>query len=162
MKCELYDILNNPKPTLRTIKSFNVHEDVFQYDTSIVEFLNRSLQIDKLSAEHIYALSLDASLTPKGLILVSIGKCDSCELNMKALATGLLLTGAEQFMCFHNHPGGSKTVSYNDRVMTNRYRELGQLLDISFLKHIMITQGYYTICEDVDESGYVFGTKVDS
>ena len=161
MICKLYDIINDPNPSLRMIKSFNVASSVFQYDKTIVDFLNNILQLDKLSAEHIYALSLNMSLNPKGIILVSIGKCDTCEPNMKALATGLLLTGAEQFMCFHNHPGGSKEVSYDDRVMTNRYKELGELLDISFIKHIMITQGYYAVCEEVDECKYIFGTKVD-
>lgn len=160
MVVELFDVINDPFPKLRSLRKFNADLREFQYDDRIVNFFNKNLLMDKLSAEHIYALSYSYSLSPKGILQVGIGKSDRCEANMKMLASGLLLTGAEQFMCFHNHPGGNKEITYDDCVMTNKYKELGDLLDIDFLKHIMITQGYYTICNMVEEDNYVFGTEV--
>ncbi len=161
MKIGVYDIINNPNPSLVEIKIISIKGFNLLSDSAIVDMFNTYLYMDKLSSEHIYALSLNYDCKPNGIIQVAIGKSDGCECNLKQLATGLLLTGAEQFMCFHNHPGGVKSISYDDCELTKKYRKLGELLDITFLKHIMITKDYYTICEEVDEGKYVFGTEVE-
>lgn len=147
MKIGIYDIINNPLPQLMTIREVEVNQNDFQSDEGIVNIFNKQLQMNKLNSEHIYALSLTYGLIPKGIIQVSVGKCDGCEANLRGLAIGLLLTGAEQFMCVHNHPGGNKQISQGDRKLTQKYKEIGNLLDINFIKHIMITQNYFAYCD---------------
>ena len=160
MIVNLYDIINNPLPQLLKIKQFQAKQQDFLYDNSIIRFMNKNLYMDKLSSEHIYCLSLTFALSPKGIIQVAVGQNDSCKLDSRILSTGLLLTGAEQFMCFHNHPGYNRKISYDDMVVTNRYKEIGELLGIKFLNHFMITKDFYAECREVDESKYIFGTEV--
>lgn len=155
MKIGIYDIVNNPLPQLMTIKKVEVNQNDFQSDEDIVNIFNKQLQMDKLNSEHIYALSLTYGLIPKGIIQVSVGKCDGCEANLRGLAIGLLLTGAEQFMCLHNHPGGCKNISDADIDLTNKYIELGNIIGIHFVKHIMITQNYFTCCINKKENDYI-------
>lgn len=151
MKLGIYDVINNPLSQLYVIKEINVKESDFKSDDSIVKVLNEHLQMNKLNSEHIYALSLTYGLIPKGIIQVSVGKCDKCEPDIRKLAIGLLLTGAEQFICFHNHPGGNKKISDADRNLTSIYKKLGNTIGVEFCKHIMITQNYFDYCENIME-----------
>ena len=150
MKIGVYNIINDPLPKLNKIKDIEVQIKEFEYDEDIVDIMNRELKMDKLSAEYIYALSLTYNLIPKGIIFVAAGTSEECTANLKDLAIGLLLTGAEQFMCFHNHTGGVKAISYDDRMLTNSYVNLGETIGIEFMKHIMITQDYYEVCEPTE------------
>lgn len=156
MKIGVYDIINNPLPQLYLIKEINVNSNDFDSDENIVYMLNRHLKMDKLNSEHIYALSLTYSNNPKGIIQISVGKCDSCDADLRGLATGLLLTGAEQFMCFHNHPGGNRNISEADIKLTQRYKELENTIGIRFIRHIMITQDYYANCIDYNDNHIPF------
>lgn len=147
MKVGLYDIINNPLPELYKIKDSNFKDKSLEYDEYIVQELNKNLMLDKLISEHVYLLSLTYSNNPKGIIQLSIGKCDESIISLRDLGIGLLLTGAEQFMCFHNHPGGNREISQSDILLTDRFIEVGNLLGIEFIRHIMITQNYYCECK---------------
>lgn len=149
MKLGVYNIINDPLPKLNKIRDINVEIKEFEYEHDIVGFMNRELKMDKLSSEHIYALSLTFDMKPRGIIQVAVGKCDECEIDMRELATGLLLTGAEQFMCFHNHPGGAREIPDTDKRVSGHYERLGDLIGVEFDRHIMITQGYYAVCEPI-------------
>ena len=151
MHIEVYDIINDPLPQLYLINTIEIDDGYISDDKQIVDIFNNYLKMNKLSSEHIYALSLTYGFIPKGIIQVSVGKADKCELNEKILATGLLLTGAEQFICLHNHPGGVKDVSSLDVKLTMEYKKIGELIGIDFLRHIMITQDFCTYCDEEDD-----------
>ena len=148
MKIGVYDIVNDPLPQLYKIKDIVVNKNDFQYDKNIVNVMNTQLMMNKLDSEHIYALSLTYGLIPRGIIQISVGTCEESIADIRELAIGLLLTGAEQFMCFHNHPGGNKNVSEEDKLLTKQYNIIGNFLGINFIKHIMITQNYYCECKE--------------
>lgn len=146
MKLGVYTIVNTPLPKLLKIKTINVNIEDFEYIENIVNILNNKLSMDKLDSEFIYALSLTYGLIPRGIILIGVGNNQSATENLRGLGIGLLLTGAEQFMVFHNHPGGNKKPSKEDYGMTELYKILGQSIGVEFYKHIMITQNYYEEC----------------
>ena len=148
MKIGVYDVINDPLPQLYKIKEININQQDFEYDEDIVKIFNKHLKMNKLDSEHMYALSLTYGLIPKGIIQVSMGDNNGCKPNLRGLAIGLLLTGAEQFMCFHNHPGGNKNISNKDKILTEQFDMLGDCIGIQFLRHIMITKDYYCICEE--------------
>ena len=146
MKLGVYDIINNPIPQLYEIKNINVNEKDFEYDSKIVSIMNDELKMNKLSSEHIYALGLTYGLYPRGIVQVSVGKCDGCVCNIRDLAIGLLLIGAEQFMVFHNHPGFNCEITQDDINLTGRFRSLSNIIGIEFIRHIMITKDIYKTC----------------
>lgn len=156
MKTYIYNIINNPLPKLNIIKTINVIEEDFKYYDRIVKILNKQIKMNKLTSEHIYALALTNSLYPKGIIEVAKGNSNKCDSNIRELAIGLLLTGAEQFMVFHNHPGYTKEISEGDIYMTQKYRELGNLIGIDFIEHIMITKDCYMECISDEEKQLPF------
>lgn len=162
MKLGVYDLINNPLPQLYMIKEIEVDKNEFKYDESIVGIMNKYFKMDKLTSEHIYVIGLTYSLYPKGIIQLNIGNDDSCSVDLRKLATGLLLIGAEQFICFHNHPGYERKISEADIKLTEKYKELENVIGIHFIKHLMITKDYYTECinKKENETVVLFGQEV--
>ena len=56
-------------------------------------------------------------------------------------ATGMV--GQRFIMLLHNHPGGNPTPSENDLRITERVREVGQMVDIPLFDHIIIGDNSY-------------------
>lgn len=156
LKVGIYDIINNPLPELLLEREITVKKNDFETYEDIVNLMNKELKMDKLHSEHMYVLALTRSNEPKGILLCSVGDSEEFIFNSRALATGLLLLGAEQFMVFHNHPGYSKKVSDEDKAITTDMENIGKLLQIDFIDHLMITKGYYESCKNVcnDEAVY--------
>lgn len=156
MKVGVYDIINDPLPKLLLIKEINISNKDLEDDDNVVDMMNKYFKMNKLTSEYAYALALTNGLIPKGIIYISSGNCSGVEIDYRKLAMGLLLIGAERFMCFHNHPGGNKKISDGDKEVTNHYNELGRVIGIDFLRHIMITQNTYKYCDDrYDEDYYI-------
>jgi DNA repair protein RadC len=60
---------------------------------------------------------------------------------LKANATGIILA--------HNHPSGNSQPSQADIGLTNKCKEISELLDIKILDHmIMTTEGYYSFADE--------------
>ena len=147
MKLGIYEIINTPLPKLYKQREIIVNEEDFKYEDEIVKILNKHLKMDKLSSEHFYAVSLTTSLYPKGILQLNIGSFNETIINKRDLAIGLLLTGAERFYIFHNHPGYEKKPSNEDIKITNEVQNLSNIIGVDFDKHIVITKNHYEECK---------------
>ena len=59
--------------------------------------------------------------------------------------------GAKYIICVHNHPGGNVFPSKQDLDVTNNLIEVGKILGIKVLDHIIITKDkYYSFLENND------------
>ena len=59
------------------------------------------------------------------------------------------LVEASGIICIHNHPSGVVTPSREDIHLTNRLKEIGLLLGIPILDHVIIGHdNYYSFFED--------------
>jgi len=57
--------------------------------------------------------------------------------------------GAAAVILAHNHPSGDPSPSPEDRVITDRLREVGELVGIALLDHIVVgTERYYSFAEE--------------
>lgn len=157
MKIGVYNIINDPLAKLNLEREIDIEKEDLKEIDNIVEVLNKQLLFNKLSSEHIYAVGMTYGLIPKGIIHVSSGTCEGVEVDLRGLATGLLLMGAEQFMCFHNHPGGNNKVSKEDIELSDTYMRLGELIGIKYLDHIMVTQDKWYYCAEVVS---IFGKEI--
>jgi len=60
---------------------------------------------------------------------------------LKGLASAMILV--------HNHPSGNLTASHQDISITNRFREVGKLMDIQIFDHIILTDaGYLSFADE--------------
>lgn len=60
---------------------------------------------------------------------------------LKCLSSGMILT--------HSHPSGNLKPSHADISLTRKFKDVGQLLEIPILDHIILTdEGYYSFADE--------------
>jgi DNA repair protein RadC len=90
--------------------------------------------------EYSYVLYLNRANTIIGWYLLSKGGTCTTVIDLKILFSVALGCGASYFILSHNHPSGTLTPSEPDIRITKRVKEVGELLDIGLLDHIIITK----------------------
>jgi DNA repair protein RadC len=93
-----------------------------------------------LDREQFLVCGLDAKHAIIGINVVSIGSLTLAIVHPREVFKPLILMNAAAWICAHNHPsGGDPTPSPEDRVLTSRLRQGADLLGISLLDHLVLT-----------------------
>jgi len=58
-----------------------------------------------------------------------------------------IIHSAYAFVMVHNHPSGSVSPSEADRQLTKRVAAAAQILQINFLDHVIVGQGFFSFQE---------------
>ena len=96
-----------------------------------------------LDREQFLVCGLDAKHGIIGVNLVSIGSLSLAIVHPREVFKPLILMNAAAWICVHNHPsGGDPTPSQEDRVLTSRLRQGADLLGISLLDHLILTDAH--------------------
>lgn len=106
---------------------------------SAVEVLAKMLS--EMDREYICVVNLDTRLVPLNFNIVSIGGIDTCQVPVANVFKAAILTNASRVICFHNHPSGAVNPSWEDIAMTKRLVEVGKLMEIPLVDHIIIGGG---------------------
>ena len=98
--------------------------------------------------EYFLVLSLNGAHEVIRLRVVSQGILDRTIVHPREVFVHPLSDRAAAVICAHNHPSGNTEPSQEDRDLTRRLREAGELLGIPMLDHVVFTQeGYYSFLE---------------
>ena len=93
-----------------------------------------------LDREQFVVCGLDAKHSIIGVNIVSIGSLSLAIVHPREVFKPLILMNAAAWICAHNHPsGGDPTPSQEDRVLTSRLRQGAELLGITLLDHLVLT-----------------------
>ena len=77
-----------------------------------------------------------------------IGTLDSSTIHPREIFKEALKYSASAIICVHNHPSGDATPSYKDVEVTSRLKEIGALIGINVIDHIIIgNNSYYSFYE---------------
>lgn len=98
--------------------------------------------------EQSYAIAFDGQHNVLGMFLVGQGNENSCPVPV-SVAFKQVLGSRKCRPCVaiilaHNHPSGSLVPSYEDIVVTEKFREAGRYLEIELLDHLVITRNGFT------------------
>lgn len=116
------------------------------YASHIYDWLRMS--IGNLKQEHFIALYLNKRNQLQTYRILFIGTLDSALVHPREVFKGAFETSASSIVLVHNHPGGTLYPSVADCTLTKRLVEAGQLIGISVVDHILITNsGYFSIRE---------------
>ncbi len=88
--------------------------------------------------EKVAVLALDAAHYPISAKVVFAGGLDRSLLDPKVLFSELLRVRAAAFVLAHNHPSGNLDPSRHDITVTDRLESAADLLDVSFLDHLIV------------------------
>jgi DNA repair protein RadC len=89
--------------------------------------------------EYVAALFLDNAHHVVASETMAKGTVNQCAVYPREVVERALANHAAYIILAHNHPGGGKTASEEDWAITRRLLQIGKLLDIPLLDHIIIT-----------------------
>ena len=104
----------------------------------VVLMVNEHLKMDRLDRESFIILALDAKCRPTHISTVSTGSLTASIVHPREVFKLAILAKAHSIVAVHNHPSGNPTPSDEDKKITKRLKEAGQLLGIPLLEHIII------------------------
>lgn len=99
--------------------------------------------------ESFFALLLDARHRVVALRTVSTGDLSTAPVHPREVFVPAIRERAAALVVAHNHPSGDPTPSAQDRAVTERLRQVGDLVGITLLDHVVVgASGYYSFAEE--------------
>ncbi|HUH05691.1 MAG TPA: DNA repair protein RadC [Kofleriaceae bacterium] len=101
-----------------------------------------------LAQEVFLVLGLDVRNAVMAEIEIARGCLTGVEVHPREVFRPLIRAGAAACIVAHNHPSGDPTPSRDDLLLTARLREVGELVGIPVLDHVIVaTRGYVSVAE---------------
>lgn len=91
-----------------------------------------------IDREKFIVMCLNAKNEPTAIHTVSIGSLNASIVHPREVFKPAILSNSNAVICFHNHPSGDPEPSREDINITNRLVDVGDLLGIKVLDHIVI------------------------
>ncbi|MCK5333958.1 MAG: DNA repair protein RadC, partial [Candidatus Aenigmarchaeota archaeon] len=70
--------------------------------------------------------------------IVSVGTLNSSLVHPREIFKGAIKESANAIILVHNHPSGDPTPSEEDKEVTKRLSDAGELLSINMLDHVIV------------------------
>lgn len=121
--------------------------------------------LSQMDRELFCIVNLQADLTPINMNIVSVGSLNEALINPREIFKSAILSNAHSMILIHNHPSGNLTPSTSDIQTTARMQELGELMGISLVDHIITGRNgnYYSFRDkgEFPDSRVRFSTRVE-
>jgi len=118
----------------------------FTNSRAVYEHFHETLRGKK--KELFIALLLDSKNKKIREVKVSEGSLTSSHVHPREVFNPVVKDSAASLILVHNHPSGDPTPSRDDIEITRRLKEVGELLGVKVLDHIIIGGGRYTSFAD--------------
>jgi DNA repair protein RadC len=110
--------------------------------------LLRENKIDR-EKEHFWMIGLNMANVILYIELVSMGSVRATQVEPMNVYRVAVLKGATSVIAIHNHPSGNMTPSEGDKDATDRLIQVGKILNIKLLDHLIISTEKYMSFENV-------------
>lgn len=131
-----YDIISvrSTRAPYKVTKPADVYTALKRYATSKVE--------------KFFAISLDGQHAILHINMVSIGTTNRCMAVPRDIFHAAIKDRATALVVAHCHPSGNNSPSEDDKVISNRLREVGEIIGIPVLDSLTFSRtGYYSFVE---------------
>jgi DNA repair protein RadC len=99
--------------------------------------------------ERFYAILLDSKNRVMTNFRISEGSLGASLVHPREAFRPAIREAAAAVIFLHNHPSGDPSPSSEDRQVTGRLRDAGELLGIPVLDHVIVgSEGYYSFADD--------------
>lgn len=99
--------------------------------------------LGRADQESFWVVGLNGTHKIVSADMISLGGANFASVDQRIVFRRLLRAEAVAFVALHNHPSGNPTPSQDDRHLTSKLREAGDLLGIRLLDHLVITDTGY-------------------
>lgn len=136
--------MNIKLPNNDVVKIAN-SDDVFGIMQRI---LKRDNRLDR-EKEHFWLVGLNSANRLLFVELVSMGSVKSTTVAPMNVFRMSLIKGAVKVILVHNHPSGSVKPSDNDLDLTDRLIQVGKIIDVEVIEHLIISEeGYLSFVDE--------------
>lgn len=98
--------------------------------------------------EHLMAITLNGANEVIAVRVITVGLLNRTQVHPREVFADAVTDRAAALILAHNHPSGSVEPSADDRAVTRRIQEAGEVLGISLLDHLVFTaRGYFSFKE---------------
>ena len=150
MRITCYEVMlsEDGRTTLVKEKAVNYDAGKLNSPQEVGRMMRTLLLMDRMAVERCYMIALNNACRVTGLFLLSKGTVDASFISPRECYIRALLAGAVQIILCHNHPSGETVPSREDKEITERMKEAGDLLRIRLADHIIIGgDDYYSFRE---------------
>ncbi len=99
--------------------------------------------------ETFFVMLLDRRHRVMSVQVVSSGSLDAVPVHPRDVFAPALRDGAAAVVAAHNHPSGDPTPSAEDRLVTGRLRQAGELVGVALLDHVVVgAERYYSFADE--------------
>lgn len=130
----------NPKYLKRIVASYVREKDVPYLDSvkDPLEVVKQFKYLETRDREEFVALHVDKANRLICWDRISVGSLNETIVNPREVFKTALLSNAAAMIFIHNHPSGRIDPSPEDHRVTQKLVEVGKLLDIKILDHLII------------------------
>jgi len=137
--CELLACIELGKRINQKIS--NINQIKIIDSTSVYEYYKNILADKK--QEHFYCVYLDTKNKIIKDKLLFVGTINESLVHPREVFKEAYLLSASSIICIHNHPTGNVNPSNNDILITKQLKEVGNILGIKVLDHIIVGKNEY-------------------
>jgi DNA repair protein RadC len=120
--------------------------DIMRSSKDIAQYLRKKLQHE--TRELFVAVYLNRANRILGMETISIGGITGTVADARIILKKAIEAQASSIVLSHNHPSGSLKPSDADRQLTVKIKAAAQLIDMTVVDHIIVSdQGYYSFAD---------------
>lgn len=127
--------------TRRMTKASRIHEVSLNSAHSVASYYMEELRHE--DREKLILSMFDSKCTLLGDEVISIGTVNASLISPREIFKQALMHQAVHIILLHNHPSGSPKPSLQDKLVTRRIQECGELLGVGLSDHIIIGDNQY-------------------
>lgn len=114
---------------------------IMNHPKEFITWLNQ--EIGNQMQEHFLVVFLDTKNTMMKYKTIFIGTINMSLIHPREIYKEALHIGCTKIICVHNHPSGDVQASKEDILMTKRLQEVGEIVGIPLLDHIIVGKNNY-------------------
>ena len=104
---------------------------------------------DKLDQEEFLIATLDTKLRVRRVVRITRGTLDASLVHPREVFRAAIADAAASILLIHNHPSGDPTPSWQDREVTRRLKEVGEIVEINVIDHIIVGNHVVSLAESL-------------
>jgi len=116
--------------------------------TSAEVYRHCGARLAALRKEQFHVILLDGKNRPIKEVRVSEGSLTASLVHPREVFVPVIEESAAALILVHNHPSGDPTPSAEDVAITQRLRQVGEILGVQVLDHVVIGHGRYVSFAD--------------
>ena len=131
------------KPKFKSLHQVSCSEDAYKY------LLPTYKEGTICYKEYFKVLFLNQANQVLGYTLISEGGITETSVDVRVILQAALLTNSVALVLAHNHPSGNLKPSRQDMEITKQVKNAAQLMRITVLDHLILTDaGYYSFSDE--------------